>query len=91
LQTLNNETGRTAARKGCVDDRAAQRPANVFGGIAVRPVHKKGHNRAAHPGEKSDNEREGREVGYAGLPTIPTALCSVGLVKPRVIQMQLNQ
>jgi hypothetical protein len=54
-------------------------------------VQTKGHNRAVHPGEKPDKEREGIKVVCADLQTIPTALCSVGLVKPRVIQMNLNQ
>jgi hypothetical protein len=50
----------------------------------------KGHNRAVHPGEKPDKEREGIKVVCAALQTISTALCSVGLVNPRVIQMQLS-
>jgi hypothetical protein len=51
----------------------------------------KGHNRAMHPGEKPDKEREGIKVVFADLKIISTALCSVGLVNPHVIQMQLNQ
>ena len=51
----------------------------------------KGHNRAVHPGEKPDKERVGIKVVCTGLQIISTALCSVALVKPRVIQMQLNQ
>jgi hypothetical protein len=51
----------------------------------------KGHNRAVHPGEKPDKECEGIKVVCADLQTISTALCSVGLVNPHVIQVQLNQ
>jgi hypothetical protein len=54
-------------------------------------VHTKEHNRAVHSGEKPDKEREGIKVVCADLQTISTALCSVGLVNPHVIQMQLNQ
>jgi len=62
-----------------------------FGWIAVRFVHTKEYNRAVHPGEKPDKRREGSKVVCADLQTISTALCSVGLVNPHVIQMQLNQ
>ena len=62
-----------------------------FGWIAVMLAQTKGHNRAVHPGEKPDKEREGIKVVCADLKRISTALCCVGLVKPRVIQMQLNQ
>jgi hypothetical protein len=51
----------------------------------------KGHNRAVHSGEKSDKECEGIKVVCADLQAISTVLCSVGLVNPHVIQMQLNQ
>jgi hypothetical protein len=61
-----------------------------FGWIAVRLVHTKEHNRAVHPGEKSDKDREGSEVGCGWLQTNSAAICFAGLVKPRVIQMQLN-
>ena len=54
-------------------------------------VHTKEHNRAGHSREKSDNGRKGIKVFCADLQTISTALCSVGLVNPRVIQMQLNR
>jgi hypothetical protein len=50
----------------------------------------KGHNRAVHPGEKPDKEREGIKVVCADLKRISTALCCVGLVNPHVIQLQLN-
>jgi hypothetical protein len=50
----------------------------------------KRHNRAVHPGEKPDKGREGIKVACAGLQTISMALCSVGLVNPHAIQMQLN-
>jgi hypothetical protein len=51
----------------------------------------KGHNRAVHPGEKPDKEREGIKVVCADLQTISTVICSMGLVNPHIIQMQLNQ
>jgi hypothetical protein len=54
-------------------------------------VQTKGHNRAAHPGEKPDKKRVGIKVVCAGLQIVSMALCSVGLVNPHVIQMQLNQ
>ena len=57
----------------------------------MRLVHTKERNRAVHPGEKPDKEREGSKVVCVGLPMISTVLCSVGFVKLRVIQMQLNQ
>jgi len=63
----------------------------ILGRIALRLVHTKEHNRAVHPGEKPDKERVGIKVVCTGLQIISTALCSVVLVKPRVIQMQLNQ
>jgi hypothetical protein len=44
-----------------------------------------------HPEEKPDKECEGSKVVCADLETISTALCSVGLVNPHVIQMRLNQ
>ena len=58
---------------------------------AVMLAQTKGHNRAVHPGEKSDKECEGIKVVCADLPIISTALCSVGVVNPHVIQLQLNQ
>ena len=62
-----------------------------FGWIAVRFVHTKEYNRAVHPGEKPDKERVGIKVVCTGLQIISTALCSVVLVKPRVIETLLNQ
>jgi hypothetical protein len=50
----------------------------------------KGHNRAVHPGEKPDKGHEGKKVVCADLQIISTALRSVGLVNPHIIQMQLN-
>ena len=58
-----------------------------FGWIAVRLVHTKEHNRAVHPGENPDKEYEGIKVVCADLKTISTALCSVVLVNPHVIQI----
>ena len=40
-----------------------------FGWIAVMLAQTKGHNRAVHPGEKSDKDREGSEVGCGWLQT----------------------
>ena len=62
-----------------------------FGWIAVMLAQTKGHNRAVHPGEKPDKKREGSKVVCADLPIISTALCSVDVVNPHVIQLQLNQ
>jgi bisphosphoglycerate-dependent phosphoglycerate mutase len=62
-----------------------------FGWIAVMLAQTKGHNRAVHPGEKPDKEREGIKVVCADLQTISTVICSMGLVNPHIIQMQLNQ
>jgi hypothetical protein len=59
--------------------------------VALMLAQTKGLNRAVHPGEKPDKEREGIKVVCADLRTISTALCSVGLVNPHVIQMPLNQ
>jgi hypothetical protein len=41
--------------------------------------------------EKPDKKRVGIKVVCAGLQIVSMALCSVGLVNPHVIQMQLNQ
>jgi hypothetical protein len=58
--------------------------------VVVKMAQTKGHNRAVHPGENPDKKREEIKVVCADLQTISTALRSVGSVKPRVIQIQLN-
>jgi hypothetical protein len=91
LQTLGNETGCTVVRKEQNDSSVAQRPANIFWRDSCEVDSYKGHNRAVHPGEKSEKECKGVKVSCADLQIISTALCSVGLVNPDVIEMQLNQ
>ena len=55
-------------------------PQTFFGGIAVRLVHTKEHNRAVHFGEKSDSGCKRSKVSTAGLQanSAATLLCGLG-------------
>ena len=51
-----------------------------FGGIPVRLVQTKGHNRAVHSREKSDSECKRSKVSTGGLEanSVATLLCGLG-------------
>jgi hypothetical protein len=63
----------------------------ILGEIAVMLVQTKRQNRAVHFGEKSDSGRKGSKVATVGSQSNSKDSVSICLVKPRAIQMQLNQ